>query len=170
MSNWLRKLLAEGKKPLTEVIESVASPEDLDEAEIFWIAKTREMGFPMLNVLDGGDKPPVRVMSIEERAEKAKQMGALKYWKGRKFTDEHRAKLSAVHKGKAKPPRTAEHTRNNTLAQRLRCVDGSGRIYLTLKDASKAMGISYQQACDLVTEVKESVNGLTLKKLVRKDT
>lgn len=62
-----------GIEPEIVVLEVCASADDLNEAEIFHIAAFRAMGMKLLNLTDGGD-------------------GVL----GHKFTDEARAKMSAV--------------------------------------------------------------------------
>jgi hypothetical protein len=55
---WIEELRAEGFCPLIAVLEVVRSPQTWQEREIWWIAKGRELGWPLTNVSDGGDEPP----------------------------------------------------------------------------------------------------------------
>jgi hypothetical protein len=48
---WLRSLLAQGEEPCVFVL---CVPDDLDEAEIFWIKTLRAAGFRLVNTADGG--------------------------------------------------------------------------------------------------------------------
>lgn len=52
---WLRKLAAEGFQPEIHVLEEVVNPDDLEPAEIRWIAEARTDGWPLTNLTDGGE-------------------------------------------------------------------------------------------------------------------
>lgn len=79
-SNWIRKLLAAGEQPILEIIEE-ATVETWIEREQFWIAFYRAAGCRLVNATDGGE-------------------GTL----GHKLSDEARAKMSAVRKGRKRDP------------------------------------------------------------------
>ena len=53
-ANWLRQLLSLGLKPDIEVLETCSSPEELSEAERFFIAYFRMVGANLTNLTDGG--------------------------------------------------------------------------------------------------------------------
>lgn len=55
---WIRSLLAEGKRPVVEVVEGFADPGPLPEAEQFWITQFRALGFDLTNSTDGGEGTP----------------------------------------------------------------------------------------------------------------
>ncbi len=68
---WIRSLLAVGVRPVIEPLED--SPEDIDEAERFYIAYLRFLGCDLTNSTPGGDGGS---------------------HKGRRISTEHRARLS----------------------------------------------------------------------------
>jgi hypothetical protein len=75
--DWIRSLLDKDLEPTFEILEET-SLEEMDAAEISWIALCRNHGCNLLNVTDGGSVP----------------------MRGRKFTEEHRRKISEAHKGR----------------------------------------------------------------------
>lgn len=117
----VRKLLALGVAPTIEVLQYVADPDEavppllkyydaardwgaLDDAEIRWIAYGREVGWPLKNVLDGGDGLRGLIRTPEHCARiSAAKMGK-SVNKGVPKSAEHRAKLRVP-----KSPRTPEH-------------------------------------------------------------
>lgn len=94
--NWLRALQAAGIAYGIVVLERVADRGLLDEAERRWIAHGRLQGWPLTNILDGGDG----AACAEETKAKLRAMNL-----GKRHTAAARAKMSAAHKGK--PPGTA---------------------------------------------------------------
>jgi group I intron endonuclease len=79
------------------VLKIVDTHFEADQEEIFWIAEMRRIlgENNVYNISDGGTT------------------GML----GKKCSDEHKQKVSAALKGKAKPPRTEEHSKNLSRAQ-----------------------------------------------------
>jgi hypothetical protein len=101
LNNWLKSC-----RP--NIITLEREPEDLDAAEIKWIADMRAQGARLLNLTDGGCGGGNRGRRFSP-AHRSKISAALK---GKSFTAEHCAKMSAALKGKPSPPRkprTAEH-------------------------------------------------------------
>ena len=127
--NWLRSLIANGLKPVMDILESGSG--DWAEAERRWIARFRAEG-NLINRTDGGDGVPgleakpesrlkmslaakARAMSEEGKAhlslagrnshEKAPRSSPPIAWtfSGRKHTPETRAKISAIQIGKKIP-------------------------------------------------------------------
>lgn len=133
-SNWIRGVLAAGLRPVAEVIETVARPDDLDEAEVFWIAKCRAMGFALTNMNAGGNKPPLFVVTEAERkARSARMLGKPGHWRGKKFSAEHCAKISAG--GKGRPHMAWSRPRPGTPVR-----DQYGVVYPTIAAAALAAG------------------------------
>jgi hypothetical protein len=54
-TKWIRSLRKRGFEPIVTVLEVCARPEDLNEAESFYIAYFRAIGVPLLNHGDGGE-------------------------------------------------------------------------------------------------------------------
>jgi group I intron endonuclease len=54
LSNWIRK---HGEENVAFTVLEVCTRNDLNEREIAWIALFRQQGYPLLNVLNGGDQP-----------------------------------------------------------------------------------------------------------------
>lgn len=90
-ARWLRQLKAVGLEYGIVVLE-IVSPEFLDDAECFWIAQAKGLGWPLTNVAVGG----------RSRS-------------GWKQTAEARAKISAGNKGKVLRPETLAKLRGRIL-------------------------------------------------------
>jgi hypothetical protein len=89
LCDWIR---SRGIVPDVIVLEE--DPEDIDEAERWWIAELKSKGVPLLNVTSGGDgQPKGYVPSAETRAKVSASMI------GRVVSDETRKKLSAALMG-----------------------------------------------------------------------
>lgn len=77
--NWIKKLATQGLRPKILVLDALspdASAEDLNGAEVYAIRKYRRLGCDLTNLTDGGDGP----------------------MRGRKFSDEHKAKIAAANR------------------------------------------------------------------------
>lgn len=105
-TNWIRRLLSLGKKPLMIELETVQPGGDWEERERYWISYYRELGFSLTNATDGGEGISGYVHSDETRARMSEtQMGNTKNL-GKKRSDETRRKQSASLKGR-KPSEAA---------------------------------------------------------------
>lgn len=87
-SHWLQKLKAQGKRPDMVILETVSGEWPWQEAERYWIARGRALGWPLVNNTDGGDG--VEGLPAETR-ERMRQT-----WLGRKHSDATKAKISAA--------------------------------------------------------------------------
>lgn len=65
--NWIRGLVNDGFKPEIDVLEELDTPEETAEAEQFWIASLKFMGFRLTNLTDGGEGRVGYKMSKEQR-------------------------------------------------------------------------------------------------------
>ncbi len=81
-AHWLSSVLARGGKPTIKLIQEMYREEDLDPAEVFWIAYFRAAGCRLTNISDGGGSG----------------------MKGKTHSPEARAKLSAANKGRKLTP------------------------------------------------------------------
>jgi hypothetical protein len=106
--HWLRKL---GAAPLVLVLEEVQDG-NLAEREVWWISFGRSEGWPLTNETDGGEGGHT----------------------GRKFTPEHRARISAANKGR----KLTEEQRNKiSAAARQRPVDRERLVKMWAASARK---------------------------------
>lgn len=92
---WKRSLLREGLKPVLKIVET-GSGEGWPAVEIRWIADLRNEGQPLLNHTEGGEG-----------------------FRGR-HSEETKSRMSAVAKGRPKPPRGEEHVKNLAAALKAR--------------------------------------------------
>jgi len=80
---WVRSVLASGMIPEIIILQEVEIENDLSEAEIFWIAYFKMIGCRLTNMTDGGEGT----------------RGFASPAKGKKFSDEHKRKISDARKG-----------------------------------------------------------------------
>lgn len=66
-NSWILHLLALGLKPKIQILEVFDSDEDLSDAECFWIAQGRGLGWRLTNLTKGGDGATGCVFSEERR-------------------------------------------------------------------------------------------------------
>ena len=114
---WMRELARLGLEPRMDIIEMIDG--DGCAEEIQWIAKMRAMGWPLVNSTDGGDglragcHSPETIEKLRlastgrKRTSEAIELGASKM-RGRKYSAEHCAKISAAKTGKKMPVGFAE--------------------------------------------------------------
>lgn len=108
-AHWLRTLRAKGLKPTIEILETVAPGDCWKQREIFWIARGRELGWPLTNNTKGGDGvsglPPetrerMRLVWLGRKhsEETKRKVGAAS--SARRHTDETKALMSKAHSGR----------------------------------------------------------------------
>jgi hypothetical protein len=124
-NNWIRQLLKLGLKPIMEILEETSDP---DRDECFWIASLRAAGANILNQNDGG-----AVVYTDEI--RAKLAAAGRKGKGRKKSEEHKAKLRAANLATwSDPVKRQEHSkinkgRKHTMKSKKHFRDGQLRRY-----------------------------------------
>lgn len=134
--NWIRQLQRLGLKPEIVVLEECTDAGLLEQSEIFWISYFRFVGCELTNATNGGigrlghsHKP-----SIAARAKIAasqKEMWA---------TPSHRQRMSSAHG--ARPFR-----------------DGQGRVYGTLQEAVRTLGVSKSNVCSCLHGRRKTTGG-----------
>ena len=93
---WMRKLLAEGFKPLISLIESDVSP----DREEYWITQFNSSGAKLTNMATGGECGAVGVIRSEHvRAKMSAAQKGNKRRQGQINTDEHNKKIAIALTG-----------------------------------------------------------------------
>ena len=115
------------------VIVLERDPADLDEAEVRWIREMRERGARLLNILAGGQG----------------------WTRGRKFTPEHRAKISVALRGHVYPKQTVEHRAKISAA--LKGNKNALGYQATPETRAKLRAALLGHSCSLETRAKISV-------------
>lgn len=158
---WIKSVMVKGQKPEVVVLERFESAEKLDEAEMEWIAEARRVGCKLNNVTDGGNKPPIRIMSLEERQKRSEEMtGKPGYWKGKKRSEEFKAIVSKTMTGVSKPQRTEEHKRNASKAQGGRPFrDENGNLYYTQMEAARILKVSREGVRSALNGTVKTIKG-----------
>lgn len=132
-ANWILHLLSVGLNYEIVVLESFVAAADLDDAECFWIAQAKALGWPLTNLTSGGGGNRGCSPTAEHRANiSAAAMGHEVSAKTRELiartkigiprspetlakmraairpglSAAHRAKISARHLGSKRPPET----------------------------------------------------------------
>lgn len=90
---WIRQLVAEGLLYVITVLEEV-EVNHLSIAERSWIARGRELGWPLTNSTDGGEGLSGHVFSPEHR----QRISCAN--KGRRLTEAQRARIASARRGK----------------------------------------------------------------------
>lgn len=127
---WIWSLRASGKRPSIEALE-VASEDDAETVECFWIAQARGLGWPILNVCRGGKG----FTAAQTPEHKGKIRSALL---GREIR--WRDKISAARMGHEVSPETrariAATISGGTLLETT-----TGKKYATATEAARELGL-----------------------------
>jgi hypothetical protein len=92
---WMTGLRSVGLNATISILEELPDASWLDDAESFWIAQGRGLGWPLVNLAKGGPGAPGATHSAESIAKTA--AGLRRHIR----TDEHRRRLSDALKGKS---------------------------------------------------------------------
>lgn len=132
---WVKSLLSDGIKP--EIFE-IETTEDF-EAEEFWIAYFKSLGCNLTNGTKGGEG-----------------------WKaGMKHSEESRKRISLSHLGKKRGPQSLERrTKTSEIMGGKKFKDNLGRIFNTIPQASKELGISIPQIWRVLKGQSRSTHNL----------
>lgn len=122
-ARWIRQLQSLGLKYEIEVLEAVSSPDELNSAEMYWIANGRKWGWPLTNATDGGDGCVMPRTAEHNRKISEAQKGEKAFWFGKKFDAETRIKKSVSMGGR--PVR-----------------DSEGRVYSCPAEAAIKLGLN----------------------------
>ena len=150
-NSWIQSLFKEGLRPVIEVVEEFDSYEPLNEAECFWIAQFKALGFILTNLTDGGAGMNGVVQSTDTKNKRA----ASRSWY--KHTEETKKKMSESAKGK-----------KITQIARVRCsrsrgcgpfMDQHGNLYLTQGEAAKKLNIRQSHVSEVLSGKLGSSSG-----------
>ena len=64
---WIRNIIGVGLKPTLAILEVVQKGENWGDREIYWIARGKELGWPLVNISEGGPGKPVYVNKTPTR-------------------------------------------------------------------------------------------------------
>lgn len=119
--NWIKKLLAQNKMPIIEIVEEV-SIESWKSSEIYWIAQFKAWGFRLINMTSGGEAGIIseNCKNALKNSKRGHEKGMFKHSEETKslikekrakqvVTEEHRKRISESMKGKKK---SEEHRKN----------------------------------------------------------
>lgn len=126
-ANWIRQLLARGRRPDVVVIQEFQDPTILCLAEIHWIAYFKQIGCLLTNQCQGGEgftgkhsEETRRKMSLAHRGPRDPEIGrkisATK--KGKPVSEEHKRKISEAMKAKGIRPAPEVGRRGNLVRWR----------------------------------------------------
>lgn len=113
-AHWLSELRAFGLKPIMEVVET-CDESIWERREQWWIAYGRFLEWPLTNLAAGGGGTSGTKLTEEHKRKIGEKSKGNTNMLGKIFTPEHCQNLSKATKG---IPKTAEHNRKNSEAQR----------------------------------------------------
>lgn len=156
---WVQRLLDEGLRPVWRILLELPGPEDLDAAEIFWIAEMKRRGCPLTNFTEGGHGTRGWKQSpetIEKRRQKLL---------GRPVPQERRDRIAASLTGRPSPkkgrPLSEDELKKHAEAHAIPPFqDQHGRIYTTLKEAAQRWNIPPGNICNCLKGKRKSAGGL----------
>lgn len=100
---WFRKMKREGLTPDIFVLEETTEAA-WEDVERFWIASMRLVGAKLLNMTAGGEGTSAPKSAAHKAAIGAANKGRVSPAKGKTFSPEVRANMSAAQKGRLKGP------------------------------------------------------------------
>ena len=89
---WIQGLLAQGLKPEQVILETLPDGSEWEWREMFWIAKGRQLQWPLVNATSGGD-------GVKNLAPESRQR-IVKAWIGRKHRPESLIKIGQASRGR----------------------------------------------------------------------
>ena len=158
--NWLKSLHKGGHKVGIEILESgFETHQELLDAEVFYIAYFRSLGFDLTNQTDGGEGLPGYTHTPESRLKMSQKL------KGKPKSAEQRRKLSIAKTGIPTGHRAPEvsakiaKTRRELQSGARRVLDSDGNEYLSVNYAAAAFGLAS------VTVISSIKSGIPVKKI-----
>lgn len=107
--HWFQKLKREDAWPELHMCQAGISENDVDNAEIQWIANFKAMGWDLVNTSPGG----LVCKGVSEETKKK----ISKSKTGQKLSKEARKRMSQAQKKRIRKPFTKEHRKNLSIAQ-----------------------------------------------------
>lgn len=144
-THWLQKLKSEGLRPEITILEQVSSDDVWQDRERHWIAKGKELGWPLTNNTSGGDGVCDLPQEARERIRKT--------WIGRKHTEETKAKIGATSRLKR---HTDEHKAAMSEKMKQREITWGAKI------AESTRKLSAQDQADILDALSSGVKNKDL--------
>ncbi len=137
--NWVRSILSMGMTPEVLVLHDwdITDNTALNEAEIAFIAHFRSRGARLTNLTAGGEGASGCVRSAEMRARLSRVRTGVKRGP---HSVEHKAALSAVHKGRQPSPQCKEKAR---LARSRSIIRSDGVQFSSVRAAARALAVTH---------------------------
>lgn len=133
--SWLRKLDKLNLEPVVRIVEFCDSIEQLDEAEIYWIAHCRFLGCQLTNITEGGRNGSWIAGEDERRRRSESRLGELHPMFGKTHKSSTIKKMQKSHAGKVW---TAEQIERRARLRRkpFTCIE-TGEVFESIKDFVK---------------------------------
>lgn len=106
-NHWIKQLLEKQHKPEIVELEKLSPNDDWIEAEQFWIAYMRFIGYKLTNLTDGGDG------LCGATRETRYKCGSSRRGKKYTFTEDHKQKIAEANRERAKNTEWLENARKN---------------------------------------------------------
>ncbi len=188
---WLRCLVGLGLTPEIFLIEQVAD-EDVDEAEVFWIAYFRSIGAELCNHTPGGDGNR-KGTKFSLAARQSQSAGQLRRYereraagikrkmprdivdriaakrRGTKVSNETRAKLSAERIRRYSRPEArqaqSERMLKSWVGRVPQLVDDQGVVYTSQSDAARKFGVDVSYVYKILKTPGRKIRGRLLRRV-----
>ncbi len=144
-TNWIRKLLSEGKEPLQFLVAEVPKVEGAPPEEIFFIKRARELGFDLVNGSDGGEGGINPTESVRAKISFANSHPS----------DETRARKSAAKSG-ANHPAFGKPAHNRGVSP-----SEETRVKIRVARALQVMRIGWKHSPETIEKFKASHSNMT---------
>lgn len=144
-THWIQKLRSKGLRPEITILEQVSSEDVWQERERYWIARGKELGWPLTNNTSGGDGVCDLPQEARERIRKT--------WIGRKHTEETKAKIGATSRLKR---HTDEHKAAMSEKMKQRKITWGAKI------AESTRKLSAQDQADILDALSSGVKNKDL--------
>lgn len=152
--NWVNKLLDAGLMYEVEVLETVTTRVELDEAEMFYIAYFRSIGCDLLNATAGGSG--IWNPTAETRAKTSA------WQKGVPKPEEYREKISKGLVGnhnRVGKEMSPEKLEKYVLDRNSPFIDQYKNVYQSIKECSEKTGIDKSHISSILNGRRRSANG-----------
>lgn len=136
-SRWLKQLQVKNRRPIVMVVQEFTSIslEQLSKAEIYYISYFKQLGCPLTNSTEGGERHPI--------------------------SEETKAKIRAALIKPKHPRRPApSHLSRVTSQSGSRAIqDQNGNTYLSIKECARTLGIKFTKIVDILHKRRNSYKG-----------
>lgn len=141
-----------------EILAECGNQEDLDNEENSHIEMFGTIAPDGYNLRSGGSKGKFSQASRMKMSESAK--GRPGFFKGKKLSQDHRAKLSISHEGKSLSTAHAQAIQAGSRKKSVICNE-TGKTYISISEASRDLGIEIGKISLVAKGKRKSAGGYT---------